>query len=1251
MALVEIIPVMTSNTNPAPFVATASSVHSPMSGFTFEPWRSFNPDQAQWFAVNKTNQWLQIDLGEPRDVKGYKIAGTHALTMTLIRTWRLKGSNNGITWTVVHYGSLAGVGESYYENDFGLYRYWRVDYLSDNGANTWASITRFQLYADEKDTDGDGVVDSEDYLPLDPTRWQRPTLPTTKWVYDLAFLFSSGNPYDNLIGQDFELGYHNSEDGSNFAFRYKPYELMHGRNYSSTRMGSLQKNDTQMPETQFMKRHNISKDAHKEKQMEFGGWRNTLLGVTARSFYASLAYQSTVLHFLESLNSYVDEGRVREDLILTHRLQEEQVGNLIGHLIRWGYRMEDAVSLLNDFLKLGIEPAIDTVEHLYETFQRYIPVPEAELVGRFLLGKRTAYESGHTMNWRSLAYRSIEHNTIQRELTIAWQIQRPVNIIEYVNAIQPDPLGIMYQMQNFERDTEIDGVPYDVSYGTETDMYGRENEPYRNTEKIHNIDVRVGDYLFAENEISKEIRELSFRFIDAINDIEGYIVQETTRIESNGMEGNTEQQHVFIEKSNNKQVRPYDIGKNRLELNASIEGQTPMEWVYVDLNEKLGYNEADNMVKLNLIPYRGKQYDRFSYISPLPQDGYKEQDSVNVELIEMIATPLDDAMIKVDLTMVETTITQELHVIDLVQQIAQIDKEQLLVQRPEDVKHARLTEDRITMENLPISARNDEDTLMKVNKGGRGTDVDRIDIQTIKLPMSAEDISELDRRVVKLNRESWMMMTLRTMTKYDKVQLIMRHLPLFYKVIDGAYHYNEQASNEIADMAVKELIPSSIIDNVEKTIKDLKDSKIEDMMLAEDTPLEQYILSMTGANLDVTWEAAIQAMINSGEVEDRSGLIQEHSLAKEPDRIGLLDNMMLVNAQEQEKKMEGHVIDDYRLSGDGSDWEDIWNRYTPGVDILDPPDSDFDYSTLAEQVYDLTTGVPKNPTGPTNQADVKVPIPLHHPLPQHFDLGIDESRELPVDNYILIDVILAIESIKNRNKLRYAGMPAEKVVRELFSSLFTWIQQAAPNDEQYDRMFRFSRWYAEAVTVKLSSHILHRTYDVWRSSYHEGAGLGITSHNVNWPYLPSAFQAETTGVHASLKFTKENYIDGEIIIRGYFDNPLNEGTMKIMVDGIEVDSFTSNGVFTKTYEVLQGKHTYEFVFDGTSGKVMLSTIDITGCRFVSAFTTSDDSDTNGLKATTMLVSNLLTYYDLHHGDGKTKGTMQIKQRRVWNTQT
>jgi hypothetical protein len=511
-------------------------------------------------------------------------------------------------------------------------------------------------------------------------------------------------------------------------------------------------------------------------------------------------------------------------------------------------------------------------------------------------------------------------------------------------------------------------------------------------------------------------------------------------------------------------------------------------------------------------------------------------------------------------------------------------------------------------------------------------------------------IDTFDKRMSKTNQEAWVNHAPTFFDRTDKVSLVTQYWNIVQKTNTDAYLANEDIQRQLSDMMSKEVINYHKLVDGEKFIKDMKNTLVIKYLQAHKDKLDSFFQDLiTYANREESFESIIRKMTTMNMETERIGIHQNIDFGSRETNIAILTEM--INATDNSEKRDGYILQPFALNTDSSHWENIWGAYSPGKDILDMPDSDFDYSKLANQVYDPKTGVPYEPLSSLNSPDVKVKRPLHHPLPDFYDVGIDDSKVLLVDNYIFMDTVISIDALRTRNTLRYAGMPAEKTMRELFSKLFTWIQQSTPGSDEYERMFRFCRWYGESAVLQLSEHILHRTYNSWRSNISSGSGLGVPYTSIGWVYYPTAYIMQTNSNHSELHFEKENYIDGQIILRGYFDNPLSQGKMEVYIDDSLVDTISTNGAFSRTYDVIQGNHNYDIVFDGTSGTVSLSNVEISGCEFISAYTTSDDSNTNGLKAVSSLIDMLLAYFDQHWGHGKTKGTMEVKQRRVWNTQT
>lgn len=1341
-----IVPKMTSNNAPAPFVVSRSSVFD-----VYEAFGVFNPDMSKysnWISSQsgKVGQYLQIDLGKPYRVHQYLMASLPTATQTMIRSWNLVASNDNKNWTQIHFGKVTTDGTFKFQGDFGLYRYWRVNYLTDNGVNPWASIAKFQLYEEDivvkldlrlskkgiihedLHVAGDvvtpigetvtyqvsvGDVVLSPWLPItsldgaiaytipnerlkpyvnvikveakaEPSG-QRATWADTVYLYDTSahrrilnsfdfgFLTSPRDPrIDNWIGQHYVLSYLNSEIGTNFVFRYRPFEVSGGHIDEYAKAAVRKESKQGLPESlSLSNRQSPSQEASVIEGYTFS-WRWVLSAISNRIFYGSLVETIAMIEIFYSLASTDSEAFIEEVSMASKRSNDEKSNAIFNRYNIGGTRRDDLRDILElvSAYQLGARTSIhDTVAQYYDLYSLSTPQPEAIVIGRLLMGYMETYKEG--IDFRDLsrfameqerdAYQVIlgsadgtssvaltlqnvlsnptEHkeSTMMDNMVIVNPFDKTSVVIEVTTVDELEKTGHLYTVLNAEKDnsnkhsvvTQLlmsDKVILKQAVIEElilTDSLSSKLASYediyfyeRTSDESFIVEASFADKVI----LSKEFILPDTIFLDRYG--KDSIVEMRTRFfEDNPADANVVDTDVFIDKTDIEvlSMSDHNVIVSKQEVTALVEYPYNK---YVDPESVLGLvfinDSLVNKSKINAFYDYGTEWiDKTSWDTFSMHEGIQWVDK----------TPADSMIVNVDLKAelfrskgTEGLVIMDFVLVDKVQRISDIFTEQILVTN--------------SLANAQIDV---------VNPGFH------------QLPKEMQDLEELQIRTLKIKREAWIQFVLHSVSHMEKVVIIQNNWQAFTKVVTGAHHYNEQASNEIATMALKQAKGGTVLDSVEKVDKEIKNSLIAEYLLADSDKLDGYIMDMMGKMgsdySEESWEAVISKMLHADQSELNEGIVSEHKLSPEQERIVFIEEMITAHHATEHKREAFIPKDTYRLMSDGSDWEDIWNRYSPGIDILDPPDADFDYETLAAKVYRLETGVPYRPLSPLNVADVKVSTPLHHPLPEHFDLGIDDGKVLAVDNYVFIDMVLAIESLKNRNALRYAGMPAERAMRELFSKLYTWIQQTASSGEEYDRMFRFCRWYTESIIIQLSNHILHRVYNVWRSKFHANEDLGIPHTSKNWTYFSSSQVSQTTDIHAEYKFERENFIDGEFIIRGYFDNPRNEGTMKVMIDGEVVETLRVNGAFTRTIEVPQGKHTYEFIFDGDSGRVSLSTLEISGCEFISAHTTSDDSDANGLKAATLLINHLLSYFDKHHGGGKTKGTMEIKQRRVWNVQT
>lgn len=132
------IPKMDSYTSPRPYVASASSEARANTA----AWQAFDKSIASsanmWMASNPSNQWLQIDCGEGnrKYLTSYQISPYNGIFPT---SWRLEGSNDGVTWDILDQRSqIFSLATSYNilpERLYSSYRYFRLFAITVNSGN------------------------------------------------------------------------------------------------------------------------------------------------------------------------------------------------------------------------------------------------------------------------------------------------------------------------------------------------------------------------------------------------------------------------------------------------------------------------------------------------------------------------------------------------------------------------------------------------------------------------------------------------------------------------------------------------------------------------------------------------------------------------------------------------------------------------------------------------------------------------------------------------------------------------------------------------------------------------------------------------------------------------------------------------------------------------------------------------------------------------------------------------------------
>lgn len=132
-AYVSYIPEMTANNAPAPYVASADSIHSS----PYQPYMAFNSKEGDagycWHSLSATSHWLQIDYGTPKKINSFKMKGRKSYSQwygQMPTSFKLQGSNDGTNFVDIKSFSGLSWGSSI-EVEFTLdepveYRYYKL---------------------------------------------------------------------------------------------------------------------------------------------------------------------------------------------------------------------------------------------------------------------------------------------------------------------------------------------------------------------------------------------------------------------------------------------------------------------------------------------------------------------------------------------------------------------------------------------------------------------------------------------------------------------------------------------------------------------------------------------------------------------------------------------------------------------------------------------------------------------------------------------------------------------------------------------------------------------------------------------------------------------------------------------------------------------------------------------------------------------------------------------------------------------
>jgi len=146
-----IVPVMTSDTAPAPFVASASTeVAGHLAYYAFG-----DGNWANYWNGNSLPQWIQVKLDSAKIIDTYSmtpwVAGPFGDQHTRSpKDWTLQGSNDGSTWTVLdtqtgQVGWASNESRTFSPSVKANYLYYRMNITANNG-DLLTTIYHISLY-------------------------------------------------------------------------------------------------------------------------------------------------------------------------------------------------------------------------------------------------------------------------------------------------------------------------------------------------------------------------------------------------------------------------------------------------------------------------------------------------------------------------------------------------------------------------------------------------------------------------------------------------------------------------------------------------------------------------------------------------------------------------------------------------------------------------------------------------------------------------------------------------------------------------------------------------------------------------------------------------------------------------------------------------------------------------------------------------------------------------------------------------
>lgn len=324
-------------------------------------------------------------------------------------------------------------------------------------------------------------------------------------------------------------------------------------------------------------------------------------------------------------------------------------------------------------------------------------------------------------------------------------------------------------------------------------------------------------------------------------------------------------------------------------------------------------------------------------------------------------------------------------------------------------------------------------------------------------------------------------------------------------------------------------------------------------------------------------------------------------------------------------------------------FEEVYEQYL-GKDRIDIPPTDYDYRKLADYVYNKETGEVYNHQSDPNEAVVKIGTPIEHPFESTRDYGT--IKEIDVDLEVIRDVLYLMIVQHRQEAYKLAGLTAKQGLDYILDFLRDVIEHDVKEVsskevyEQYKRVFRLLRWYSEYLLFNEGSEIwLKREYEPWYDGIQSTGDIQCEYINDGF-VIDSIGLIESNGLGGYLELKLENKVNSKFEFS--FANTVTDSYLYI--DGEKIFTIPYNTVDRVSFDVPAGVHSFRFTYSSPAltEKLKLSGLVLHGYKFKSASVEyRDREDITGFKIVKRLIQMLAFYYDIHHGQSKTKGRRDI----------